>query len=183
MARNRKNIGVKVAATVAAASVVALGLGACGASNTSSDSGTGTVPYLPGDKSSAASHPPNPVISKMSYRKVDGVTNLVVPISTVAGSDKDTATATLNVYADLKSQQRLPKPIYTISKPVKLGDNKEALLPVPADVLAAVGKSKSPAAVVRSQAASVVASSSQVEARSRAASVAEVHSPAASSCS
>lgn len=146
MARNRKNVGVKVAATVAAASVVALGLGACGASNTSSDSGTGTVPYLPGDKSSATSHPPNPVISKMSYRKVDGVTNLVVPISTVAGSDKDTATATLNVYADLKSQQRLPKPIYTISKPVELGDNKEALLPVPADVLAAVGKSKSPAA-------------------------------------
>jgi hypothetical protein len=82
----------------------------------------------------------------MSYRNVNGVTNLVVPVSTVAGSDNDTAKATLNVYTNLTSQQRLPKPIYTVTAPVATGDNQEVLLPVPAKVLKSVRKSNSVAA-------------------------------------
>lgn len=142
MARGVRSASVRTAAGIAVLTLAAAGLGAC--SSTSGSNEPSSAPsYQPGTKSTATSHPPNPVINKMSYRKVNGVTNLVVPVSTVAGSDKDTAKATLNVYPNLKSQQTLPKSIYTVSAAVPTGDNKEVLLPVPASVLKAVGKTSS----------------------------------------
>lgn len=142
--RNRPRV-LRAVAGIAVVTLTAAGLGAC-SSNSSSSDATAAPAYQPGTKSTAQSHPPNPVINKMSYRKVNGVTNLVVPVSTVAGSEKDTAKVTLNVYPNVTSQQKLPKSIFTVSAPVATGENQEALLPIPANVLKAVRKGNSVAA-------------------------------------
>lgn len=135
---------VKAGIGIAAITFVAAGLGACSSnssSGASSSESAPSTPYTPGTKATAQSHPPNPVISKMTYKTAKGKTTVTVPVTTVAGSSKDTATATVVVYPNLNSRERPPKPIYTASAPLETGDNKQVVLPISDAALKVIRKS------------------------------------------
>lgn len=132
----------RLAGLTAAMGLVAAATG-CASSNSEQTPASGSPPaptasYQPGTKSTAALHPPNPVITKMSYRTRDGQTSVLVPVTTQAGSAKDEVTATVTVYPNLNSRQRPAEPIYTSSVKVEAGDNKVVELPLSPEATAAV---------------------------------------------
>ncbi|MFZ4670163.1 MAG: hypothetical protein ACOYML_12740 [Microthrixaceae bacterium] len=96
--------------------------------------------YQPGTRSTAEIHPPNPVITRMTYRTEGDVTSVVANVTTQAGSPKDQVQATVAVFPNLDSRQVPPAPVFTESVPVETGENREVVLPLSAEALAVIAQ-------------------------------------------
>lgn len=129
---------IAVTMTVALAAV---GLSAC--SSTSSeptDSPAPTTSYQPGTRSTAQSHPANPVISKLTYVTKGNSNTVVAPITTSPGGSKDEASATVIVYPTMTSRQRMPKPIYVKKQAIEVGKSVNAQFVLPPKIMSIVNK-------------------------------------------
>ncbi len=153
MHSRRMSSGARFAALVVTAGLLSASLGACssssddsaptgGASTGSASTTTVAAPgvYQPGTRSTAAVHPPNPVITRMTYRTEGDVTSVVANVTTQAGSPKDQVQATVAVFPNLDSRQVPPAPVFTESVPVETGENREVVLPLSAEALAVIAR-------------------------------------------
>ena len=114
--------------------------GAPSAGPTTSTMAPVVATYQPGTRSTAEVHPPNPVITRMSYLTEGDVTSVVANVTTQAGSAKDQVLATVSVFPNLDSRQAPPTPVFTESVPVETGENREVVVPLSADALAVIAQ-------------------------------------------